>query len=373
MHWRIVHKRHGDSCGASKLGIVRGLANKLFIEEHDEHASNAKGYENMVKKKFARPLPRVSSWQPRDASRPLSAAFEKQCKNAEERLLQGLEYESNFAVDSFESGIPFESLFRRELKQLIPQRYMVTDGLLLDRFGKTAGKCDVLLFNDFWFSPAKSPVFEDTGLRYFPVEGAYAVGEIKQTLSSSTLDKAMEKLVICHRLNRPNTFANRMVENRESDSCRHGLTNPLFSFILAGKIAKGDTFDALINRFFDICQKLKRLETPRALCVLNEGIVFWGYQRLGSTNEIKPALFFKEDLFQSVFPIRIGKNDQSPLYSLIQQLQLALFHTILAPEDLATAYGSLNEKIQTPSSPSIALPPDDEWIDRLLTPCGNEH
>src|SRR5579864_9427974 len=165
------------------------------------------------------PLPDVSRWIPRDASESLAAVFEAECNGAEERLLQGLRHEKKLAIDSFDSGLPFEGLVRTELKRLLPQRYTVTSGLILDRKGKTAGNCDVVIFDDRWFSPVKSPLAISSGRPYIPIEGVYAVGEVKQTLSAMELDNALEKLVKCHRLHRPRTYANRLVENRESGNC----------------------------------------------------------------------------------------------------------------------------------------------------------
>src|SRR6185503_3439915 len=176
-----------------------------------------------------RPLPETDGWRPRDASGTLASVFAEECNGAEARLLQALQHEKRFAVDRFDSGLPFESAVRREIRRLLPQRYSVTSGRVLDRDGRTSGNCDIVVFNDIWFSPVKSVAPEDSGRPYLPIEGVYAIGEVKQTLSSETLDDAMEKLVCSHRLNRPRTYARRVVENRDGPNCRHGLTNPLFS------------------------------------------------------------------------------------------------------------------------------------------------
>jgi hypothetical protein len=327
----------------------------------------------MKKNSSARPLPNVASWKPRDASRSLSAALEKQCQNAEARILQGLRHESDFSVDNFESGLPFEALVRQELRQLLPRRYSISAGLLLDRNGKTAGKCDAVLFNDIWFAPVKAPITKDAGQPYIPIESAYAVGEIKQTMSAATLDKAMEKLVTCHRLNRPRTFAHRLVENRESNDCPHGLTNPLFSFIIAGSVSKSETFESIVERFYQICRGLKRLEVVRILCVLGEGVIVWGFRDLDRHDEIRPALFLEGDLFHSIFPALLLRESRNPLYSLIENLQQALFQTVLGPEDVAVAYSSLSDSVRIPTETEISLPPDKEWLDLLSVPCRRGH
>lgn len=316
-----------------------------------------------------RPLPETNNWNPRDASDTLSSGLAKECKGAEERLLQALQHEKAFAVDNFESGLPFEGMIRHEISKLLPQRYAVTSGNVLDRDGRSAGNCDVVIFNNVWFSPVKSAATQDAGKPYLPVEGVYAVGEVKQTLSSATLDEAMEKLVKCHRLNRPRTFAHRVVENREGPTCPHGLTNPLFSFVLAGAVSQDESFTSLINRFFDISKQLKRLEVVRALCVLGEGAVVWSFHDPLNSDEMKPALFVEADLFHPIFPVFSPASFRSPFLLLLQVLHQSLFHVILGPEDVAFAYGLDATGIKRPTDPAVALPVEKEWLDLLNAPC----
>src|SRR5262249_21252049 len=142
-----------------------------------------------------------------------------------------------------------------------------------------------------------------TGSRrvHLPIEGVYAVGEVKQTLTYASLDAALEKLVIAHRLHRPPTSASRIVENRELDACKHGLTNPLYSFVLATRLEEGISFDAVIRRFVEINQGLRRLEIVRALCVLGKGTIHWVTR--DNSGEIRPTLLMGHDLHQ---PLEIG-------------------------------------------------------------------
>ncbi|HUO03901.1 MAG TPA: DUF6602 domain-containing protein [Candidatus Binataceae bacterium] len=317
----------------------------------------------------ARALPDTTTWKPRDASQTLTAVFAEECRASETKLLHGLQHERRLAIDNFDSGLPFEGLVREELKRLLPRRYSVTTGLLLDRLGRTAGNCDVVIFNDTWFQPVKSPATENSGGKFIPIEGVYAVGEVKQTLSSSELDQAMEKLVKCQRLDRPRTFAHRIVENRKGCDCQHGLTNPLISFILAGALAANESLQDLIERFFDISKELKRLEVVRALCVLGEGTVLWSFHDPLSNNEVCPATFVEADLFRPIFPIFSPASYRSPLLCLVQMLQLSLFHIVLGPEDFAAAYSLDRSGIKLPSNPNIALPADKEWLDLLNKPC----
>jgi hypothetical protein len=321
----------------------------------------------------SRPLPETTSWSPRDASRSLQSIFAEECMGAEQRILQALAHEKRFVVDNFDTGGPFEAIVRREIEGLMPRRYAIARGGILDRHGKSAGDCDIVIFNNTWFTPVKSATAGHAESSYMPIESVYAVGEVKQTLSATTLDEAMEKLVRCHRLDRPRTFANRIVENREGVSCPHGLTNPLFSFIVAGAVEKGEQFTDLINRFFDICKQLKRLEVVRALCVLGEGTVAWSFRDIERDDEVRPALFVRDDLFHPIFPAYSPASHRSPFLFLLQSLHQSLFHVVLGPEDLSFAYGIDSSGIRIPNDEKVALPPDDEWLQLLAKPCSEEH
>lgn len=318
-------------------------------------------------------LPDTSSWQPRDASRSLSAALEKECAAAEARILQGLNRESALAVDNFDTGLPFEGLIRKEISQFLPKRYNIGGGLLLDRLGKTAGRCDIVLYNNTWFCPVKSPASEDAGLPYIPIEGAYAVGEVKQSLCASSLDRAMEKLVHAHRLVRPKTLAHRVVENREGNDCPHGLTNPLFSFVVAGSCSYKYSFQSLAERFFQINQSLKRLEVIRFLCVLNEGVICWAFRDPLRNDEVRPALFLEDDLFHPIFPVYFPASDRNPFYGLIESIHRDLFDVVLGPEDIAFAYSRAAKSVKIPKNLKICLNPDQEWLDILERPCTRDH
>ncbi|MEK6260432.1 MAG: DUF6602 domain-containing protein [Planctomycetota bacterium] len=319
-------------------------------------------------------LPDASEWFPREAAKEtIRSSFLRRSNAVEQQILLRSELEREMNIDNFDAGTGVEDIVRDELRRILPSRYSVSAGVLVDRNGMTSGDCDCVVWNDLWFPQVKSGAVDSSRRAYFPIEGVYAIGEIKQTLSYNALDEAMRKLVISHRLARPRTCAKRLVENRESTSCRHGLSNPLYSFILATRLENGQTFPDLINRFYDVCKQVKRLEVVRAMCVLGHGTVVWGFRDI-EAKEIKPALFMLEDLYDSIVPCYAVASEQEPaLFTLFGNLFLHLFHSVLAPEDFAIAYGSSNPDIKTPNSPDIALPPDPDWMDSLQTLCDTTH
>jgi hypothetical protein len=311
-------------------------------------------------------LPNANEWQPRaSATETLQEAFLKRCLAVENLIRLCVQAEQEMNIDNFDSGLGIEDVMRDEIRKILPSRYSIERGVLIDRKGQTGGDYDLLVFNESWFPRIKAGATESSRRSYYPIGGAYAVGEIKQTLNYSTLDAALQKLIVAHRLNRPPTLAKRLVENRESGSCSHGLSNPLYSFVLGVGLAKELTFEELINRFYDVNKQVKRLEVVRALCVLGHGTVVWGFKDR-DRGGITPALFMLEDLYEPIVPAYYNVTDVgSALFALIANLMLHLYHSVLAPEDIAVLYGPSTRDIKAPNSDEIALQPDPERLKSL--------
>jgi hypothetical protein len=318
-------------------------------------------------------LPNVAQWQPRvSATETLQNAFLKRCIAVENLIRLRAQAEKQMNINNFDSGTGVEDIVREELGKILPSRYRVERGVLVDRHGKTGGDYDLVIFNEFWFPKVKAGASDLSGRSYYPIEGVYAVGEIKQTLDYETLDAALEKLVIAHRLNRPHTFAKRLAENRESSSCQHGLSNPLYSFVLAINISDNVPLESLIDRFYDINRELRRLEVVRALCVLGHGTVVWAY-RDREQGGITPARFMLEDIHEPLVPAYFDVKDvTSALFALLGNLMLHLFDSVLAPEDIAALYGTANRNVKAPRSQEVALQPDRDWVDSFKAICNHE-
>lgn len=304
-------------------------------------------------------IPDTSQWMPReDAKERLSNLFFKRCREIENRILARAKVEKETRIDNFDSGFGIEDIFREELSNLLPKRYMVRKGVLSDRYGKTAGDCDAIIFNEQWFPFVHAGATEDSRKFHFPIEGAYAVLEIKTSLDFKNLDDAMEKLVACHRLHRPVTQSDRVIENRRIHGCPHAIVNPLYSAIVATSLAPDIKFEDLINRFFAINKTLKRHEVIRALCIFEAGTVTWGL-RNERTKQADSAIFHS-DYHLPLIPVYArAEIVGSSFYVLAVDLLLQLYHSILSPEDLAAKYGFTNYRISIPNDNSTFLPPTE--------------
>ena len=82
-----------------------------------------------------------------------------------------------FNIGNYDSGL--EDLVRRELSQLLADRYSVDVGVVNDQEGRTAGDYDVLIQNLIWAPVGATP---DSRRFHYPIESIYSAFEVKQTL-----------------------------------------------------------------------------------------------------------------------------------------------------------------------------------------------
>lgn len=303
-------------------------------------------------------IPDTSKWLPRkDASETLKDILYKRCLNTETLILTKFRHEQQMNLDNFDSGLGLEDILREEFGKLLPDRYFITHGVVNDRNGFTSGDHDLIIFNKNWFPYLKYGASSISRRYHFPIEGIYAIGEIKQTLTVANLDEAMKKLVVSQRLERPKTGRNRIVENMEMAGCEHGLTNFLYTFLIATDIQNKLTIDDVFLRFFEINKTLRRHELVRAICILQKATITWAFfDEKGQ--DIKQAMFSREDLMVPIFPILIPISDtsKSSLYSLIMSLSTHLYMSILGAEDIVVAYGNnANNEIKLPPLDKFTL------------------
>lgn len=319
--------------------------------------------------------PDVAAWQPKlHPSESLNQAFYSRCHQIEQEILSRVAYEKRFNENHFDSGWAVEEILREALRELLPKRYAVRAASLSDAKGFSAGDCDVVVFNEEWFPAIKVGPSKDSRKVYLPIEGAYAVLEVKQTLTKKSLEEAMRKLVVCHRLFRPPVAFDRLVENDTRNSCTHWISNPLFSAVIAGDLADGLDIDEAVEHFIRINQLLPRKDVVRVLCILGHGSVSWGYRSSNDSTsnrpeDLIPATFMASDLYSELVPI-YGRTEpgDSPLFELVQGLLNHLFYSVLGPDNISTHYG-YNSKVRTPSTDGATIPPDPDLLKSLNELC----
>jgi hypothetical protein len=302
---------------------------------------------------------------PQPATEVMQRAFHERCRWVELTLRIRAEAEISMRGHNFSSGRPIEAILREELARILPNRYQVTCGTLSDQNGLTAGDVDAVVFNDTWFPAVKPAATMDDRERVMPIEGAYAVFEVKQTLGLQQLDDALQKLVTCHRLFRPIATASQITENRQIPSKGITVSNPLFSAVVAVRRDPDCELEELVSRFINVNRRLhpRRDHMVQCLCILGEACYFWGWVPDGTNVQI--AKFMGPDDLQE--PLGLIEAHpaagESPFGGFVAKLYGQLTNCVLSdPTDLPVAYG-INQQLRPFASgfPLIpAVPPQPE-------------
>ena len=95
-------------------------------------------------------------------------------------------------------GNETEIAWRAFIGQILPTRYHVCDGFVVDARGLRSDQIDIIVF-DRHYSP---PLFQSGNVQYVPAEAVYAVFEVKQRIDKHTLRQASAKVSSVRRLQR---------------------------------------------------------------------------------------------------------------------------------------------------------------------------
>jgi len=91
-----------------------------------------------------------------------------------------------------EYGMYRESIVRDFLKFVVPRTLDISTGFLISTMNDISTQCDIVVFDS-----RMTPLYQEGDRqRFFPVESAYCVGEVKSTLSRTKLAEALNKLAV---------------------------------------------------------------------------------------------------------------------------------------------------------------------------------
>ncbi len=91
-----------------------------------------------------KPLPDTSTWKPkRDRRVALRQTFLQTCRSMEARFRAEADIEKTFNINNFDAGLGIEDIVREQFRTLLPDRYAITPGVVLDRNGDNCGDCDL--------------------------------------------------------------------------------------------------------------------------------------------------------------------------------------------------------------------------------------
>ena len=95
-------------------------------------------------------------------------------------------------IHSLEYGIYRENSCKDFIKFVIPSKFNIDDGFLINSNDNVSSQCDIVIFDS-----NHTPLFESgKKQRFFPIETVVAIGEVKSTLSKKEFKIALNKLFI---------------------------------------------------------------------------------------------------------------------------------------------------------------------------------
>lgn len=292
-----------------------------------------------------KPLPDTSNWKPRSNNRQaLRATFLQTCRSVEARIKAESAIEKTFNINNYDSGPGLEDVVRGQFRMLLPDRYAVTAGVVIDANGDNCGDCDLIVVNRFWQSLLKYGATSESRRVHVPVESVYSVIEIKQTLTEASLDAAMEKLVMHKCLERERSEYGRLVENhniRQLDKAGASL-NWRFDAILAVGCAPGID-SQLVERFFRTNRELPADRRVNALAILGSGYACYvsTFEDSSATEHLYPASnmeYFYPEAPKSIDPFYLQTKSDA-LYYLYRNLHHHLTLSVLNFQAAKLTYG----------------------------------
>jgi len=125
----------------------------------------------------------------------LREIFQVYCRH----LRDEFEIALGLVIHPGEKGVARERALVRHLRRLLPERYDIGSGFVVDAEGAISRQIDVIIYDHI-----VSPVFDvGGGLKYYPVECVVAVAEVKSTIKDrATMGSALENIASVKRLNR---------------------------------------------------------------------------------------------------------------------------------------------------------------------------
>jgi hypothetical protein len=179
-------------------------------------------------------------------------------------------------------GSGVEQEVRAFLREWFPRTYQIGHGEVIDTNGTISGQLDVVVTNEHHPS-----IHEEEGAAQFMIEGVACAAEVKTTLTSDELRKAIES---CEKFKNLTTLFKRedtAIVYSEADLQRYVKKRPFFVFALESKISP-DGLVRILNKEYrdrDVALQIDAvLVVDRYLCVNFWDRDGWLSQEAGSTS-----------------------------------------------------------------------------------------
>ena len=188
----------------------------------------------------------------------------------QKQMTSQLNTNREFITHPGSKGDALENTWIDWLRKYLPNRYNVDKAIIIDSEGNISHQIDVVIY-DNWFTPF---IFSQNGFHYIPVEGVYAVFEVKPDIkgnvgSDSFLKYAGEKIESVRLLKRTSTS---MINSGRKIPPR------AFTKIIGGFLCSSNSYSHKDNKTIEShIKRLSNLETIDIGCIADYGSFYVDY------------------------------------------------------------------------------------------------
>lgn len=118
---------------------------------------------------------------------------------AKQETLRSILEESKYIKHPVGNGDNSEGGWKEFLEKILPKKYKVDNGFVIDCEGNISDQIDIIIYDNFYSPYIMS---SGSGVKYIPAESVYAVVEIKPTITKAYLEYADAKVESVKKLKR---------------------------------------------------------------------------------------------------------------------------------------------------------------------------
>lgn len=156
-------------------------------------------------------------------------------------------------------GSAREDLLKDYLRKLLPEKYSISSGIIIDNEQKQSKQQDFIIHDAF-----NCPSFFETESNIIlPIESVYATIEIKSSLDYSTLEQSVKNVESVRKLKK---LPNKNIVRNQYDSFY-----PL-GFVFA--YSSNYTLEQIQKKLFELNQNISGKNRISIICILDKGLIF---------------------------------------------------------------------------------------------------
>lgn len=143
-----------------------------------------------------------------------------------------------------ELGRVTEEIIRNVLQRILPKRFSLGTGFVINSAGKISAQTDIVIYDNFY----NSPLLSEFGAHLFPVECVYATIEVKSVLTIAELRKTLADVMLLREVGKEKHY----VINGESKT---GSTPPRSYVVSFGQSGLGRNYQEFCAKLIGLLEE----------------------------------------------------------------------------------------------------------------------